>query len=110
MSQHWLGQPWPDIGFPSAARRSELIETAPRDDAGQERTRIVHPCAVGPVPAQIGLLNRVFRLGERAQHTICQRHQVAPMRFEAGSWVAWFGRGHAACRRTGVTVPPTVTR
>ena len=68
--------------------------------------------AIDGVPAQIGVLHDVFRLGTRAEHAIGKPGQRAPMTLERGDFA--FGCGvHAAFvswRKTGRVSPPTVMR
>src|SRR5262249_27715697 len=106
--QQRFGQPGADIGLAPHARRFQLVEAQPRHRLRQEGARILHLAVVGPVPAQIGLLHRIFGLRERTQHAVGKAGEMPPMRLEllgAGP----VRRHHAACRSTGTGAPPTLT-
>ena len=78
-----IGQPRADIGLALVPRRLELIETEARDRAAQERLRLTHRAAVGPHPADEGLLQHVLGIGDGAEHAVGDAHELRTQRVEA---------------------------
>src|SRR5262249_52771914 len=103
-----LRQPWPHIGLAPRPRRFEMIEAKARDHPRKVGARIGNVAASRSVPAQIGVLDDVLGLGERAEHAIGESGQMPPVRLEFAR-CSVLGR-HAACLTIFMGAPPTVTR
>ena len=91
-----IGKPGTDIGLALAPRRLELIEAEPRDGAAQERLGLTHLAAVGPHPADEGLLHDVLGVGHRAEHAVGDAHELRTQRIEARRCVLVAGACHQA--------------
>ena len=77
-----IGKPGADIGLALASRGFELIETEARDRAAQERLGLAHIAAIGPHPADEGLLHDVLGVGYGAEHAVGDAHELWPQRLE----------------------------
>ncbi len=88
--QHRLRQPRPDIDLARGLRAAHPVETKPHDDGRQPRRRLLDRAVIGRLPAQIGVLHRIFRLAPSAEHAVGDAGQPLAFGFEDG------GRGHAA--------------
>src|SRR6185295_4320396 len=84
------------IGFALAPHRLELIETDMRDRAAQERLWLAHLAAVGPHPADEGLLQNVLGVGHGAQHAVSHAHELGTQRVETRRCVLVRDAGHQA--------------
>jgi hypothetical protein len=72
--------PGTHVAFPPGPCRAEHVEADPAGDLGQPGARDLDLVALGlvhPVPANVGLLNGVFGLRDRAEHPERQRQEVA---------------------------------
>jgi hypothetical protein len=72
---HRLRQPRPDIDLAPRLRRFHPVKAEPRHHRSEIVARLNDRGPVGPVPAQIGILQHVLGLGARAQHAVGQPHQ-----------------------------------
>ncbi len=114
---HRLGQPRADVGLAPAPRRFELVEAEPGHRAAQERLGLAHRAAVGPHPADEGLLHHVLGIGDRAEHPVGDADQPRTQRIEHRRRVPLPGlaampghAGHAADFLAGrSTQPPKPT-
>jgi hypothetical protein len=115
---HRFRQPLADIELAPRSGGLNAIEAQPRHHGAEIVSRLLDDRAVGGVPAQVGILHHVLRLGARAEHAISKTRQRAPVRFE-GREVAVENRAHAAeafcvacvtSRKTGSVSPPTTSR
>ena len=92
-----IGKPGTDIGLALTARGFELIEAEPRDGAAQERLGLAHLAAVGPHPADEGLLHDILGVGHGAEHAVGDAHELRTQRVETRRCVLVRGvRGQAA--------------
>src|SRR6185436_12281681 len=71
-------------GLAPASRRLELIEAEARDRAAQERLGFTHLVAVGPHPADEGLLHHILGVGDGAEHAVGNAHEPWTQRVETG--------------------------
>ena len=59
------------------------------------------------MPAQVGLLNEIFRFGNGTEHAIAKSDEARPMRLEFVDALVAF---HAAARAATTVSPPTLRR
>ena len=91
-----IGKPRADIGLALAPRRFELIETEARDRAAQERLGFAHLAAVGPHPADEGLLHDILGVSHGAEHAVSDAHELRTQRVELAAASSWPGARHQA--------------
>ena len=95
-----IGKPGTDISLALVTRRLELIEAEPRDRTAQERLGFAHLAAVGPHPADEGLLHDVLGVSHRAEHAIGDAHELGTQRIETRRCVLMADACHQATART----------
>src|SRR5262249_48118908 len=112
-----LRQPWTDVLLVPCARRGKHVETNPRRRGHQKPSQVRHFVAVGPMPAQVCLLHRVFGVSHRPKHPVSETEQAPAVRLEARGRIRDCARGaHVICsgsnavRRQRARASPPRTR
>ena len=62
--------------------RTKHVERHPRDNRGEPPAEVLDRAGVGAAEANPGLLHRVVRLAQRAQHPVRDGSQVRPLFLE----------------------------
>jgi hypothetical protein len=78
-----IGHVCPDRCLAPNLARAQDVQAHPRGDRGQPSAKILHPFRSRPAHPQPGVLNGVVGPGQRAQHPVGHRTQVAPVLLEA---------------------------
>ena len=78
-----LWQPGTDVLLTPSACRGQHVETNPRRRGHQKRARVRHVVAIGPMPAQVRLLHRVFGVSHRSKHAVGETEQAPAVWLEA---------------------------
>src|SRR5262249_39293910 len=109
-----LRQPGTHVLLTRCARRLQRVETNPRRRGHEERSRVGHLVAFGPVPAHVRLLHRVLGISQRSEHAICETEQTPAVQLETGCGIRCPARGAhvirpaatAMRREFATTTPP----
>jgi len=78
----WLGHGRFQRLLAPRVARAQHVEADPRDHRGQPSAQVLDAARAGAAEVEPGLLYGVVRLGERAEHAVGHRLQVAPVGLE----------------------------
>lgn len=95
LSDHGLRQPRPHVLLAPRRGRLHAVEAEARDDSSQVRARVFDRPLLGLAPAQKGVLNDVFRIGDGAEHAVRETAEERTMALEL------VGHGHGDSFRLG---------
>jgi len=101
-------QPRTDVGFAARFAGAQRVDAQARHRGAEPGAGFADFFACRAMPAQVGLLNEIFRFGNGTEHAIAKSDEARPMRLEIvePTVVA----SHAAARAATTVSPPTRRR